>query len=140
LPLVPPTRRNWDRGEVLKLEGTTISWPPHGWKKMSCDQRKLTWEFAATAIELKTVSFNVINRTDLLDKNNCLVLPGTSEDDKHSDNNISSKVRYYNYEFLRIVANKKITSREDTEFVEMVERATSVRSKSVDFLAHQINR
>ena len=54
MPLVPPTRRNWDRGEVLKLEGTTISWPPHGWKKMSSDQRKLTWEFAATAIELKT--------------------------------------------------------------------------------------
>ena len=107
---------------------------------MSCDQRKLTWEFAATAIELKTVSFNVINRTDLLDQNNCLVLPDTSEDDKHSDNNISSKVRYYNYEFLRIVTNKKITSREDTEFVEMVERATSVRSKSVDFLVHQINR
>ena len=68
MPLVPPARRSWDRDEVLKLEGTTISWPPHGWKKMSSDQRKLTCEFAATTIELKTVSFNAINRTDLLDK------------------------------------------------------------------------
>jgi hypothetical protein len=140
MPLVPHTRRNWDRDEVLKLEGTTISWPPHGWKKMSSDQRKLAWEFAATAIELKTVSFNVINRTDLLDQYNYLALPGTSEDDKHSDNNIRSKVRYYNYEFLRIVANKKTTSREDNEFVEVLERAASVRNKFVDFLVHQIKR
>jgi hypothetical protein len=66
MPLVPPARRNWDREEVLKLEGTIISWPPHGWIKMSSDQRKLTWEFAATTLELKTVSFNAINRTDLL--------------------------------------------------------------------------
>jgi hypothetical protein len=28
MPLVPSTRRNWDRDEILKLEGTTISWPP----------------------------------------------------------------------------------------------------------------
>jgi hypothetical protein len=56
----------------MKLEGTTISWPPHGWKKISSDQRKLTWEFAATTIELKTVSCNAINRIDLLDKYNCL--------------------------------------------------------------------
>lgn len=140
MPLVPPARRNWDREEVLKLEGTTISWPPHGWKKMSSDQRKLTWEFAATTLELKTVSFNAINRTDLLDKYNCLALPGTSEDGKHSDNKIRSKVRYYNYEYLRIVANKKTTSREDKEVVEMLERAASVRNKTVDFLVHQINR
>ena len=140
MPLVPPSRRNWDREEIMKLEGTTISWPPHGWKKMSSDQRKLTWEFAATTMELKTVSFNAINRTDLLDKYNCLALPGTSEDGKHSDNKIRSKVRYYNYEFLRIVANKKTTSREDKEVVEMLERAASIRNKSVDFLVHQINR
>jgi hypothetical protein len=49
-------------------------------------------------------------------------------------------VRYYNYEYLRIVANKKTTSREDKEVVEMLERAASVRKKSVDFLVHQINR
>ena len=90
LPLVPPAHRNWDRDEVLKLEGTTISWPPHGWKKMSSDQRKLTCEFAATTIELKTVSFNAINRTDLLDKYNCLALPGTSDDEQHPDNKIRS--------------------------------------------------
>ena len=88
MPLVPPARRNWDRDEVLKLEGTAISWPPHGWKKMSSDQRKLTCEFAATTIELKTVSFNAINRTDLLDKYNCLALPGTSDDEQHPDNKI----------------------------------------------------
>jgi hypothetical protein len=29
MPLVPHTRRNWDRDEVLKLEGTIISWPPY---------------------------------------------------------------------------------------------------------------
>jgi hypothetical protein len=38
------------------------------------------------------------------------------------------------------VANKKTTSREDKEVVEMLERASSVRNKSVDFLVHQINR
>jgi hypothetical protein len=140
MPLVPPARRNWDRDEVLNLEGTTISWPPHEWKKMSSDQRKLTWEFAATTIEMKTVSFNAINRTDLLDEYNCLALHDTSEDGKHSDNKIRSKVRYYNYEFLRIVANKKTTSREDKEVVEMLEKAASVHNKSVDFLVHHINR
>jgi hypothetical protein len=36
------------------------------------------------------------------------------------------------------VANKKTTSREDKEVVEMLERAASVRNKSVDFLVHQI--
>jgi hypothetical protein len=140
MPLVPPARRNWDRDKVLKLESTTISWPPHGWKKMSSDQRKLTWEFVATTLELKTVSFNAINRTYLLDKYNCLALPGTSEDGKHSDNKIRNKVRHYNYEFLRIVANKKTTSREDKEVVEMLDGAASVRNKSVDFLVYQINR
>jgi hypothetical protein len=75
-----------------------------------------------------------INRTDLLDKYNYLALPGTSEDGKHSDNKVRNKARYYNYEFLRIVANRKTTSREDKEFVEMIERAASVRNKSVDFL------
>jgi hypothetical protein len=49
-------------------------------------------------------------------------------------------VRYYNYEYFRIVTNKKTTSREDKEVVEMLERAASVRKKSVDFLVHQINR
>jgi hypothetical protein len=49
-------------------------------------------------------------------------------------------VRYYNYEFLRIVTNKKTTSGEDREFVEMLERGASVWNKSVDFLVHQINR
>ena len=92
MPLVPPVRRNWDRDEIMKLDGTTISWHPHGWKKISSDQRKLTWEFAATTIELKTVSCNAINRTDLLDTYNCLALPGTSEDGKHSDNKVRSKV------------------------------------------------
>jgi hypothetical protein len=58
---------------------------------MSSDQRKLTWEFAVTTLELKTVSFNAINRTDLLDKYNCLALPGTLEDGKHSDNKIQVK-------------------------------------------------
>ena len=29
MPLVPHTRRNWDRDEVLKLEGTIISWSPY---------------------------------------------------------------------------------------------------------------
>ena len=38
------------------------------------------------------------------------------------------------------MVNKKTTSREDNEFVEMLERAASVRNKSVDFLVHQINR
>ena len=128
MPLVPPARRNWNRDEVLKLEGTTISWPPHGWKKMSSDQRKLTWEFAAITIELKTVSFNGMNRTDLLDKYNCLALPDISEDENHPDNKIRNKVRYYNYEFLRIVVNKKATSRENKEVVEMLERAASVRN------------
>ena len=140
MPLVPPVRRNWDRDAIIKLEGTTISWPPHGWKKISSDQRKLTLEFAETTIELKTVSCNAINRTDLLDKYNCLALPGTSEDGKHSDNKVRSKVRYYKYEFSRIVGNKKTTSSGDKEFVEMLERAASVRNKSVDFLVHQINR
>ena len=75
-----------------------------------------------------------------MDKYNCLALPGTSDDEQHPDNKIRSKVRYYNYEFLRIVANKKTTSCEDKEVVEMLERAASVRKKSVDFLVHQINR
>jgi hypothetical protein len=35
-------------------------------------------------------------------------------------------VRYYNYEFLRIVTNKKTTSGEDKELVEMLERGASV--------------
>ena len=53
MPIVPPARRNCDRDAILKLEGTTISFAPHGWKimKMSSDQRKLTWEFAATTID-----------------------------------------------------------------------------------------
>jgi hypothetical protein len=71
MTLVPPARRNWDRDDILKLEGTTISWPLNGWKKMSTDQRKLTWEFAATTIKLKTMTFSAINRTDLLDKSKC---------------------------------------------------------------------
>ena len=88
MSMVPPARPNWYRDEILKLEGTTIIWPQHGWNKMSSDRRKLTWEFAAITIELKTVSCNAINKTDLLDKYNCLALPGTSEDEKHSDNKI----------------------------------------------------
>jgi hypothetical protein len=50
---------------------------------------------------------------------------------RYDVNKIRSKVRYYNYEFLRIVANKKTTSCEDKEVVEMLERAASVRKKSV---------
>ena len=45
----------------------------------------------------ENVWFNAIDRTDLLDKYNCLALPGTSEDEKHSDNKVRSKVRYMYY-------------------------------------------
>ena len=134
MPLVPSTRRNWDRDEILKLEGTTISWPPHGWKKNEFRPTKTNVGIRSYNHRAENHVLQCINRTDLLDKYNYLALPGTSEDGKHSDNKVRSKARYYNYEFLRIVANRKTTSREDKEFVEMIERAASVRNKSVYFL------
>jgi len=128
MPLVPSVRRNWDRDEILKLEGTTISWPPHEWKKNEFRPTKTNVGIRSYNHRAENHVLQCINRTDYL------ALPGTSEDGKHSDNKVRSKERYYNYEFLRIVANRKTTSREDKEFVEMIVRAASVRNKSVDFL------
>ena len=72
MPLVPSTRRNWDRDEILKLEGTTISWPPHGWKKNEFRPTKTNVGIRSYNHRAENHVLQCINRTDLLDKYNYL--------------------------------------------------------------------
>lgn len=41
MSMVPPARRNWEREVTLKISGSTVVWPPKGWKLISSDQKKL---------------------------------------------------------------------------------------------------
>jgi len=135
-----PARRNWEREETLKITESTVVWPPKGRKLMSSDQKKLIWEHAAMTLESTSNSLNNINRSDLLVKYNMLALPGTSEDDKHSECRVMNKSRYYSYEYLRLIVNGKSVTEDDRQFVEMLEAASKLRNKSTDSIISQINR
>ncbi|KAK3597594.1 hypothetical protein CHS0354_030138 [Potamilus streckersoni] len=82
--LFPPARRDWDKEEIVEFTAKPVSirWPPRSWKKISADRKLLSVEYAAMTLEANLTSGHIpnIDRGDLIDRYNPLVLPGTSQE------------------------------------------------------------
>ena len=67
-----------------------------------------------------------------------LALPGTPEDDQHSEYWIM-KSRYYSYEYLRLIVNDKLITEDDQQFVEMLDASSKLRNKITNYIILHIN-
>jgi 2-keto-3-deoxy-L-rhamnonate aldolase RhmA len=61
MSMILPAHRIWDHDEALQITASTVVWPPKGWREMSFDRKKLTWEHAAMTLEPATNSLININ-------------------------------------------------------------------------------
>ena len=69
LPHFAPARRDWGKAGIVSfgLGDKDYPWPPHGWQEMGSDQRLLSAEFAAMALEFTSKGgFPKLTRTELL--------------------------------------------------------------------------
>ena len=128
LPHFAPARRDWGKAGIVSfgLGDKDYPWPPHGWQEMDSDQRLLSAEFAAMALEFTSKGgFPKLTRTELLDKFNFLVLPGSAKIRRTQEESRRGKSRYYIYQELRRIALSTTSSKEDDEFVSFYEKGKS---------------
>ena len=80
-----------------------------------------------------------ITQTDLLDRFNCLVLPGTADHKapRHSPSYLSSKSRLYTYELLRVIAYGE---HKDKQCLFMIEAGGMMRATVNDKLLQQCTK
>lgn len=128
----------------MKLPGDVLTkdWPAQGWKDMTPDTRKLNWEFIAFQYEQVSNHTTVPSRAGLLDKYNMFALPGTSPHNKIKDlSRTIMKNRYYMYENLRLIAIGGIKPDLSTTFMlDMLEKASASRDKSIDHICHAFDK
>ena len=125
LPHFAPARRDWGKGGIVSfgLGNKDYPWPPQGWQEMDADQRLLSAEFAAMALEFTSVGgFPRLTRSELLDKFNFLVLPGSSKIRRTQEESRRGKSRFYTYQELRRIAVSTTSKKEDDEFVTFYEK------------------
>ena len=73
MPLLPPTRRQWEKENVVILTSgsVTIPWPPKGFDVMSKDKRLLELEFAGLTLKRSMPGGLDLERVSLLDEFFC---------------------------------------------------------------------
>ncbi|KAL3889939.1 hypothetical protein ACJMK2_002255 [Sinanodonta woodiana] len=132
MPLFPPARRDWDKEEIVQFTARPLSirWPPRSWKKMSADRKLLSVEYVAMTLEASLTPGHIpnIDRSDLIDRYNLLVLPGTSF---VLTSQPFRKSRYYNYEVLRVIAVGQDIP-DSSRFLDILEEGAKCRDQSLD--------
>ncbi|KAL3874493.1 hypothetical protein ACJMK2_037502 [Sinanodonta woodiana] len=132
MPLFPPARRDWDKEEIVQFTAGPLSilWPPRSWKKMSADRKLLSVEYVAMTLEASLTPGHIpnIDRSDLIDRYNLLVLPGTSF---VLTSQPFRKSRYYNYEVLRVIAVGQDIP-DSSRFLDILEEGAKCRDQSLD--------
>ncbi|XP_053398666.1 uncharacterized protein LOC128556870 [Mercenaria mercenaria] len=142
MPLCPPARREWVEDESITLtEGNlTCKWPPKNWKNLSPDQRLLQLEILTFKIlQERGVNTSNLERSDILDQFNFLVLPGTKAyclPDAGKDPTAHS--RYHTYATLRMIANSKNIKSE--KWLAMLECSSMLRDTTNDKLLRQCDK
>lgn len=129
MPLIPPSRRNWDTDEAVTLCGRTnsIKWPPRGWRTFTAERRLQVFEFAAGLLDADMSGFPVTPKSDILDKYNFLGLPGSLA----SSPSAKSAMRYANYNQLRAIA---LGEEKDLRMLRMFGNASHDRDQELDHL------
>ncbi|KAK3598849.1 hypothetical protein CHS0354_008591 [Potamilus streckersoni] len=105
---------------------------------MSADRKLLSVEYAAMTLEASLTPGHIpnIDRGDLIDRYNPLVLPGTSF---VLTNHPFRKCRYYNYEVLRIIAIGQDIP-DSSRFLDILEESVKGRDQSLDTILSIIEK
>ena len=129
MPLFPPARRQWDEDEVLTfvVGGKEINWPPKGWSSYGPGQRLSAVEYMAMLFEFQEGA-RPVEKVDLLDKYNFLVLPGIAAFPLLSVSH-GHQARTRNYSILQQMAT---TGKGNETLLTMLEYACVGRDHSVD--------
>ncbi|KAL3881534.1 hypothetical protein ACJMK2_027966 [Sinanodonta woodiana] len=108
----------------------SILWLPRSWKKMSADRKLLSVEYVAMTLEASLTLGHIpnIDRSDLIDRYNLLVLPGTSF---VLTSQPFRKSRYYNYAVLRVIAVGQDIP-DSSRFLDILEEGAKCRDQSLD--------
>ena len=125
LPHFAPGRRDWTRAGLVSLDfgGRSFPWPPHGWQEMDPDRRLLSAEFAAMTLEFsRRGGFPCLSRSDLLDRYNFLILPGSAKIKRSQEDSRRCKSRFYTYQELRRISLSTAEIKEDVDFVVFFEK------------------
>ncbi|KAK3609185.1 hypothetical protein CHS0354_013722, partial [Potamilus streckersoni] len=140
MPLFPPARRDWDKEEIVEFTAGPVSirWPPRSWKKMSADGKLLSVEYAAMTLEASLTPGHIpnIDRGDLIDRYNPLVLPGTSF---VLTDHPFRKYRYYNNEVLCIIAIGQDIP-DSSRFLDILEESVKGRDQSLETILSIIEK
>ena len=134
MPLIPPARRNWDQDEVVSLRGrnTSLKWPPKGWRTFTAVRKLQVFEHASGLLDSDVTGFPVTSKSDILDKYNFLVLPGSSP----SPRSAKTGMRHGNYMALREIA---LELENDGRMLKMFQSASHDRDSEVDHMIKAIN-
>ena len=130
MPLLAPARRDWNIAPQSIVN--TIVWSPVGWQDMDRARRLQAFEYQAMHLDVGDDGIPTTPRPKLLASYNYLALPGSAE---QLISNAEQKLRLYNYEVLRNLAN---TSHGDEAVLHMLELAAAGRDKSQDNTINQI--
>ena len=94
---------------------------PEGWKDLSGDLKLLQWEVAAYQMAETMRPVFHMPRSELLDRYNFLVLPGTSCHHVPRAHTDTAKARYRTYERLRGLANGESATESDVKRLQILE-------------------
>ena len=133
MPLFPPALRLWDKEEIVSLPvgEHRVAWPPVDWKSLSPDQKTLQVEFLAMRILVaRGQDVSKIDRCELLDNFNFLVLPGSLRP-QHVKHDLRLKSCSATYHQLRVIATGKV---KNTMWLTMIESSAIHRDISNDSL------
>ena len=143
MPMCPPAQRDWCAVEEIKLErgNGNLIWPPKNWRTLSPDQKLMAHESAALFLEQgQSANFPAdLSRRTLLDKYNFLALEGSARPKPESSRHkADSKIRYYNFQFVRDVAKGAVgDSRLSRTMIKSLENAD--RWKDTDFITENFD-
>ena len=133
MPMLPPARRDWNVGQIsIRGKVNSINWPPAGWEGMDKAKRLQAFEYGAMHLDVGDDGVPATPRNKLCATYNYLALPGSAE---QLISEAGQKLRLYNYEVLRNMAN---TSRGDEALLHMLELAVVGRDSSQDNILEQI--
>ena len=134
MPLIPPARRTWGQDEVVSLRGrnTSLKWPPKGWQTFTAVRKLQVFKHASQLLDSDDMGFPVISKSDILDKYNFLVLPGSSP----SPRSMKTGMRHGNYMGLREIA---LEIENDGKMLKMFQSASHNKDSEVDHMIRAIN-
>ena len=116
----------------LRGRNTSLKWPPKGWRTFTAVRKLQVFEHASGLLDSDVTGFPVTSKSDILDKYNFLVLPGSSP----SPRSAKTGMHHGNYMALREIA---LELENDGRMLKMFQSASHDRDSEVDHMIRAIN-